>query len=189
MTMAEEALDENALFANFADEPTEEIQTLRKHLKKEKPKPMNTYNDNTSAENAAQKKYISELEEQNSKLKGIIKRMLGPQAFSTATSEDVQTNGDEETDDGGEINLIKKLDDNIQSNPFAVVMFLNNDLSTVHRKEIEELMKSISEKDSRQDVLLAQKLQAQNSAVPLKSFSANVQGRRCNLPKPADGED
>jgi len=187
----DQALDEDALFANFAEEPTEEIQLLRKHLKKEKPKPIveNTDSDTTSAENSAQKKYIKELEEQNSKLKGIIKRMLGPQAFSSTTNDEVLTNGDEETDDGGEINLIKKLDDNIQSNPFAVVMFLNNDLSTVHRKEIEELMKSISEKDSRQDVLLAQKLQAQNSAVPLKSFSANVQGRRCNLPKPADGED
>lgn len=163
---------------------------LRKHLKKEKQKPVVeavVSGRDQGAENAAQKKYIGELEEQNSKLKGIIKRMLGPQAFSTKLSteeEGAATNGD-----GGEIDYIKNLDNRIQSNPFAVVMFLNNDISTVHRKEIEELMKSISEKDSRADVLLAQKFQAQNSAVPLKSFSANVQGRRCNLPKSEDGDD
>lgn len=61
--------------------------------------------------------------------------MLGPQAFSsTTTNGGAKTNNTEETNDdeeGGEINLIQKLDDNIQSNPFAVVMFLNNDLSTV----------------------------------------------------------
>ena len=64
--------------------------------------------------------------------------MLGPQAFSSTTPNGgTKTNDTEETNDdeeGGEINLIQKLDDNIQSNPFAVVMFLNNDLSTVRNR-------------------------------------------------------
>ena len=68
----EDDLDDNALFANFAEEPSEEIQMLKKHLKKEnKQKPASAVVvEKTSAESEAQKKYIKELEEQNSKLKG-----------------------------------------------------------------------------------------------------------------------
>jgi len=177
--MVEEQLDENALFANFEDTTavSAEIKMLRKHLGKEEKVIEERDNDTLS-----QKKYITELEEQNSKLKAIIKRMLGPQAFGVNENQPAE-------DEAGEIDLIKKLDDNIQSRPFAILLFLNNDMSTVHRKDIEEFMKDLSEKDARQDVLLAQKLQAQHSAVPLKSFSANHKGRRCNLPKSNDAED
>lgn len=188
--MVDDAFDESTLFANFNDneEPSEEIKLLRKHLGKtvegeeeeegEECLPEPEDNDESQeAPNSAQSEYIDKLEEQNTKLKAIIKRMLGPQAFSF---ENQEVNGD-----GGEIDLIKQLDDNIQSKPFAIIMFLNNDMSTVHRREIEDVMKTISEKDTRQEVLLAQKLQAQNSAVPLKSFSANYKGRhhKGNLPK------
>ena len=180
--MEETVLDENSLFTNFDDDAVSgEIQMLRKHLGKEKDAAQ--VPEETENVTLSQKKYITELQEQNSKLKAIIKRMLGPQSFSL---NDNQSTIDEE---GGEIDLIKKLDDNIQSKPFAIVLFLNNDISTVHRQEIEELMKSLSGKDARQEVLLAQKLQAQNSAVPLKAFSANCKGRRCNLPKSNDAED
>ena len=69
----EDDLDDNALFANFAEEPSEEIQMLKKHLKKEnKQKPSAVVVEKNNAESEAQKKYIKELEEQNSKLKGKI---------------------------------------------------------------------------------------------------------------------
>jgi len=179
--MVEEQFDENALFENFEDSGavTAEIQQLRKHLGKEEKV---IEKSGESPDMISQKKYINELEEQNTKLKAIIKRMLGPQSFGINKPQP-------DEDEAGEIDLIKKLDENIQSRPFAILLFLNNDMSTVHRKEIEEFMKEISEKDARQDVLLAQKLQAQHSAVPLKSFSANHRGRRCNLPKSNDTED
>jgi len=197
--MDEDPLDEDALFENFesagtgsADAVTSEIKQLRKHLNKGKSgatedeeEEDEDAEDTEESDSAAQKKYIGELEEQNNKLKAIIKRMIGPQSFKL---DETQKAAEDELEEG-EIDLIKQLDDNIQSKPFAIVLFLNNDMSTIHRKEIDDMMQGLSEKDVRQDVLLSQKLEAQHSAVPLKSFSANSKGRRYNLPKQSDGED
>lgn len=194
--MTETNCDEDYLFANFnntepsneeaaadsvttdatetANEEEEDVSST-KSKKAKKSKRLESSNPQVAAQN----KYISELEQQNVKLKSIIKRMLGPQVFSMYG----KTQADEEID------LVKKLDDDIQSKPFAVVMFLNNDISTAHRKEISNLMKEVSEKDATQDVLMAPKLQPQNSAVPLKAFSTNTQGKRFNPGKNIDSEE
>ncbi|XP_057316026.1 zinc finger CCHC domain-containing protein 8-like [Hydractinia symbiolongicarpus] len=181
--MGESAFDEEFLFSNFdsaneddtTDHPGGGLKSCTATMTKEL---------GTSDNTGAQDKYISELEEQNAKLKSIIKRMLGPQMFSR--SESILPPA---LNEDGEIDLIQKLEDDIHSKPFAIVMFLNNDVSTVHRKEIDEMMKNVSEKPATQEVLMAQKLQAQNSAVPVKAFTANYKGRRCNPSKNKDAED
>ncbi|XP_002166454.1 zinc finger CCHC domain-containing protein 8 [Hydra vulgaris] len=119
-----------------------------------------------------QNNYIKELEEQNAKLKSVIKRLVGPQLFKPHESS---------KDGNSTINLLEKLEDEIQSNPFAIVIYLNNDISNVHRKEIDDVMRCLSDKKATQDVLMAHKLKAQHSAVPLKAFTANFKGKRINL--------
>jgi len=182
-----ETFDERFLFSNFDtaeendDEQNYAINLLRTANNKKK---LGEDAKETSEKIDPQNKYISDLEQQNAKLKSIIKRMLGPQVFSQSEENVAAT-----VNEDGEIDLIKKLEDDIQSKPFAVVLFLNNDVSTVHRKEIDEMMKMISTKKATQDVLMAQKLQAQNSAVPIKAFTANFKGRRFNPTKMMDGED
>lgn len=179
--MSESAFDEEFLFSNF-DSANEDDSTDHGGLKS--CTAAMTKESEMSDNTGVQDKYISELEEQNVKLKSIIKRMLGPQMFSR--SESILPPA---LNEDGEIDLIQKLEDDIHSKPFAIVMFLNNDVSTVHRKEIDEMMKNVSEKPATQEVLMAQKLQAQNSAVPVKAFTANYKGRRCNPSKNKDAED
>lgn len=198
--MAESNCDEDYLFANFNTEPgkeevvedgtetaesatetaTETANDTEEDIpsKPKKPKKSKKIESKDTHANA-QNKYISELEQQNVKLKSIIKRMLGPQVFSMQDKSQMNE----------EIDLVKKLDEDIQSKPFAIVMFMNNDISTTHRKEISNLMKEISEKDATQDVLMAQKLQPQNSAIPLKAFTTNTKGKRFNPGKNLDGEE
>ncbi|XP_066923116.1 zinc finger CCHC domain-containing protein 8-like [Clytia hemisphaerica] len=198
--MTETNCDEDYLFANFDTTTKEEAmedgggggggnetatETEEEYVPapitskpKKSKKSKRTGGDLDEAQVNAQNKYINELEQQNLKLKSIIKRMLGPQVFSMVN--DLQ--GDEEID------LVKKLENDIQSKPFAVVMFLNNDISTAHRKEINNIMREVSEKDAKQDVLMAHKLQPQNSAIPLKAFTTNLKGKRCNPGKNQDEE-
>ena len=184
----ESTFDENFLFSNFdtaeTDDKDNDAITLLRNAKNKDKGELSEETKGSSDKVDPQSKYISDLEEQNTKLKSIIKRMLGPQIFSRS-----EENVSPAVNEDGEIDLIKKLEDEIQSMPFAVVLFLNNDVSTVHRKEIDEMMKTISTKKATQDVLMAQKLQAQNSAVPIKAFTANFKGRRYNPTKTKDGED
>ena len=180
--MAESILDTDFLFSNF-DSPNEsegEVSSKLKNLRKNKLlKPDYLATPEEPVQNAnSQVKYISELEEQNAKLKGIIKRMMGPQVFSVNDESNIN-----DDDTRNEINLLEKLSNDIQEKPFAIVLYLNNDVSSVHRKEIDEAMRNVSAKQSTQDVLMAQKLQPQISAVPVKAFAANCKGRRSNLPK------
>jgi len=176
--------DEEFLFANFDTEngsvatETEEEQPVIKTKKQKKSKKAENPTE-IDSQITAQNKYIGELEQQNAKLKSIIKRMMGPQVFSMQQHQQQDE----------EINLVKKLEDDIQSKPFAVVLFLNNDIATAHRKEIDIIMKEISAKDVKQDVLMAHKLQPQNSAVPVKAFSTDTKGKRFNPGKSIDGEE
>lgn len=187
---ADPNFDENFLFSNFDSETgtePEEDQLESGHepivkRKKAKKQKKSSGVDLSEQDANLQDKYIAELEQQNTKLKSIIKRMMGPQTFSLQKTPT-------DTAEGDEIDLVQKLEDDIQSKPFAVVLFLNNDVSTVHRKEIDNLMKEISAKEAKKDVLMAQKLQPQNSAVPLKAFSANPKGRRFNPGNPRDCEE
>jgi len=190
------AFDVNFLFSNFDspndtnDEHQEAVHHKVKKLRKQANK-KSTLEDEETEESGGdtispQNKYINELEQQNAKLKAIIKRMMGPQLFSV-NDETVSDNISPEDND--EINLVEKLENDIQVKPFAIVLYLNNDVSTVHRKDIDEVMRAISAKKSTQDVLLAQKLQAQISAVPLKAFTANSKGRRNNSGKVKNPEE
>jgi len=187
--MEGEAFDEDLLFANFEEQPNEEDEEAlnqfrkahKKHKKQKKAKIEEVPKQVNNGIDQQQMQYIAELEQQNAKLKATIKRIVGPQAFSF------------EDDKGGifndEINLLEKLERDIQSKPFAVVLYLNNDVSHAHRKEIHEMFRSLSEKKATQDVLMTKKFKAQNSAVPLKAFAANPLGKRSHLGKSGDKED
>ena len=176
--MAEDSsFDPEYLFANFgsAPRPETDAEEIRNHI-------MNPLELNHSSVDLEQSKYIKELEDQNTKLKSVIKRLVGPQLFKSHENSN--------SEDGNvKINLLEKLEEEIQSNPFAVILYLNNDIANVHRKEIDDVMRSISEKKSTQDVLMAHKLKAQHSAVPLKSFTANFKGKRINLGTIKDGDE
>lgn len=181
-----DTFDTKFLFADFEEaevpENNEALNAFRKakKVRKEKKAPKADYNVNRNdanspaAVNSAQARYISELEQQNAKLKAIIKRMFGPQAFKEDKSRRAADAPEQE------INLLEQLEEEIQSTPFAIVLYLNNDISNAHRKEVHEIMRGVSERKATQDVLMTKKFVAQNSAVPLKSFTALPSGKRSN---------
>jgi len=179
--------DTKFLFADFEEaevpDNNEALNAFRKakKIRKEKKAPKADYSTNRNdtnspaAVNSAQARYISELEQQNVKLKAIIKRMFGPQEFQEDKSRKTADAAEQQ-----EINLLEQLEEEIQSTPFAIVLYLNNDISNAHRKEVHDVMRSVSEKKATQEVLMTKKFVAQNSAVPLKSFTALPSGKRSN---------
>ena len=108
-------------------------------------------------------RYIQELEQQNSKLKAVVKRICGPQNVC-------------EDDGGWERGALDTM-------PIAIVLLLNNEVSQAYSQNIEEYFRHISEQDIDTEAALTQQIKAQPSAVPLRAFSVSSKGKRTHKSK------
>ncbi len=166
-------LDENYLFSSFQDQPAGK----QKSKKSKKRKLVDIINGddgellNISEEIAGiieqKDKYIQQLEDQNNKLKAVIKRLCGPQ--------DLQDEG------------ALWASGLFESMPIAAVLFLNNEFSLSYRKEIEANLADLTQKKlKKDDICEIQHLKVQPSAVPLRAFAADTKGKRVHKAKAND---
>ena len=165
-----EALDESYLFANF-----EEQNATKSKSKKSKKRRLSdcVYDDGNAAELPGEvskaieqkDKYIQQLEDQNNKLKSVIKRLCGPQSSNEKAN----------LWETGCLELM----------PVAAVLFLNNELSVASQNDVEEAMFKILAKEDRQKANDSMSLDAklQPSAVPLRAFAVDTKGKRTHFAK------
>eukprot|EP00794_Sanderia_malayensis_P020186 gene20186-22161_t len=169
-------LDENYLFSSFQEQLTGKPSKSKKS-KKRKLVDIISKDDgeflNISGEIAAlleqKEKYIQQLEEQNNKLKAVIKRICGPQDLQNDEASMPHAS--------------------FESMPMAVVLFLNNQCSLTYKNELETCLINLPKKDTKADDIgdnaqFAPKVQP--SAVPLRAFSVDTKGKRIHKPKAVD---
>ena len=163
-------MDESFLFANFE----EHHAGKSKSKKSRKRKLSDCMNDDVcgielpeqlSKAIEQKEKYILELEDQNNKLKSVIKRLCGPQSSNDKGS----------LWEKGSLGLM----------PMAAVLFLSNELSVTFQKDIEEIMINMASKGHELLVKDAASLDAksQPSAVPLRAFAVDTKGKRTHIAK------
>lgn len=163
-------MDETFLFANFEDQHAGKSKSKKSRKRKlsdcmaddaagiELPEQLSKAMEQKD-------KYIQELEDQNNKLKSVIKRLCGPQS----------SNDKANLWERGCFDLM----------PMAAVLFLSNELSVTFQKDIEEIMIKMGSKghelQAKDAVSLDAKLQP--SAVPLRAFAVDTKGKRTHIAK------
>ena len=163
-------LDENFLFANFEEQPLGKSKSKKSRKRKLSECMVVDGNvvelpEEVSRAQEQKDKYILQLEDQNNKLKAVIKRICGPQSFS----------------DKG----ILWERGSLEAMPIAAVMFLNNELSVACQKDLEEVMINMVSRghDLKNKPAMAQDAKSQPSAVPLRAFAVDTKGKRSHIAK------
>lgn len=174
LNMDGSTLDENFLFANFEEQPAGKSKSKKSKKRK--------ISEIAEGENGMQlteevsvvieqkEKYIQQLEDQNNKLKAVIKRVCGPQDF--AEKEGLWRRG------------------SLGTMPMAVVLYLNNELSFACKKDVEESMvtKLANDKDLEKKAAMTQDPKTQPAAVPLRAFAVDNKGKRAHKAKKLSSE-
>ncbi len=165
--------DEKFLFANFQDQTTGKPSKSKKSKKRklveiaaENGEPSMRIPEEIAVLIEQKDKYVQQLEEQNNKLKAVIKRLCGPQDLS---NEDT---------------LWKK--GCLETMPMAVILFLNNDLSYACKNDVEKSLSDLVKREIKpEEINEIQSLKSQSSAVPLRAFAADTKGKRVHKAKAA----
>ncbi|XP_065066797.1 zinc finger CCHC domain-containing protein 8-like [Rhopilema esculentum] len=168
-------MDENFLFGNFEEQPT--VRNKSKKSRKRKLSdcivgddglPTMELPEELSKLMEQKDRYINQLEEQNNKLKAVIKRLCGPQNFLEKG------------------NLWER--GSTATMPMAVVLLLNNEMSFALKKDVEESMLNIlfsNNGNMEGKLALTQDLKTQQSAIPLRAFTVSSKGKRLHIAKNA----
>ena len=166
---AEAKLDEKYLFSNFQEEPKSSKSKKSKKRKVaelltgENGDPVIDIPESISLLLEQKEKYIQQLEDQNNKLKAVIKRLCGPQYLSH------------------EGDLWEK--SSLDKMPMAVVLYFNNALSFSCKRDVEDCLLDVSKKGFPTDTDSIQSPKVQPSAVPLRAFTVDTRGKRTHKPK------
>lgn len=163
-------LDEHFLFENFEDQPVSKGKSKKSRKRKLSDCNASDGNivdlpDDVTKVIEQKEKYIQQLEDQNNKLKAVIKRLCGPQSLGEAG------------------NLWKR--GALDSMPMAVILYINNELSMTCQRDIEETMISMASNSEKmkEGIDMSQDLKSQPSAVPLRAFAVDTRGKRLHIAK------
>lgn len=168
MDVSDSTLDENFLFGNFEDQPVSKGKSKKSRKRKLSDSIQGDgveLSEDVSKAIEQKDKYIQQLEDQNNRLKAVIKRLCGPQTLTERGC------------------LWEK--EHLETMPMAVVLYVNNELSVNCQKEVEETMVNLVSRDHhmKDKIEVSQDFKSQHSAVPLRAFAADTKGKRSHIAK------